>query len=97
MTWLLRSRDQSLRAKQARKAWAQGIILEPGNPELWASCSGCRPTKSGRNKNSPPQRVKNLRADSEKARTSAPLQRWGQVVEVAPHPIVEAVEQSPRP
>ena len=37
MTWLLRSRDQSLSARQARKAWAGGIILEPGNRAACAS------------------------------------------------------------
>ena len=35
MTWLLRSIDQSLRARQARRACAAGIILEPGS---WAAC-----------------------------------------------------------
>jgi len=30
MTWLLRSMDQSFKAKEARKACWAGIILEPG-------------------------------------------------------------------
>src|SRR5208337_3551411 len=75
MTWLLRSTDQSLRARQARKAWAGGIILEPGSRAAWASVSTGRRARWGKNKNKPPQSVKNWRGTSESARTSATASR----------------------
>src|ERR1019366_860558 len=61
ITWLFRSMDQSLRARQARKAWAQGIILEPGKPAASAICSVSKRANSGRNRKRPPQLVKNRR------------------------------------
>src|SRR2546426_10241990 len=54
MTRLLCSRDQSLSAKQARKACAGGIIREPGRRAAWASVSTGRRASSGRDRNRPP-------------------------------------------
>src|ERR1019366_8560683 len=54
ITWLFRSMDQSLSAKQHRKACWAGIILEPGKPAAWASFSTSKRTRSATNRNSPP-------------------------------------------
>src|SRR2546422_10916973 len=82
ITRLLCSSDQSLRARQARKAWAGGIILEPGRRAASARASTGRPANSGKNRNRPPHSVKKRRGVSDKARTSATAWtvgrgRWG--------------------
>ena len=59
MTWLLRSMDHSLSASAQRRACDAGIILEPGSLAREASSWICRRTRSGRNRNKPPQRVVN--------------------------------------
>src|SRR2546422_313312 len=71
MTWLCRSMDQSLRARQLRNACSAGIILDPGIWLLWANWSNFRRTRSGTNKNRPPQRVVNVRGARDRFRTSA--------------------------
>src|SRR6266498_4298617 len=71
MAWLLRSIDQSLRAKQARKACSEGIIFDPGRWALWASLWSCRCTMSGRKRNRPPQWVTKERSLRWNWRTSA--------------------------
>ena len=71
ITWLLRSMAQSLSARQARSAWARGIIFEPGSRAVSAIGSSLRRTRSGTNRNNPPQRVTNRRGARSKVRASA--------------------------
>src|ERR1017187_3273447 len=59
MTWLLRSIDHNLSASAARKACSAGIIADPGSLAAPARFSTPSRTRSGTNKNSPPQLVAN--------------------------------------
>ena len=61
MTWLLCSIDHSLSASIERSACSAGIILEPGRPARLASDSTSSATKSGTNKNRPPDRLETAR------------------------------------
>ena len=59
MTWLFRSIDHNLSASAARRACSGGIIADPGSLVAPARSSTPRRTRSGTNKNSPPQLVVN--------------------------------------
>src|SRR2546422_2727834 len=84
MTWLCRSMDQSLRARQLRNACSAGIILDPGIWLLWANWSNFRRTRSGTNKNRPPQRVVNVRGARPEFR-SDPFQNRASLIEHSGH------------
>src|SRR6266446_6005173 len=53
MMWLLRSIAHSLSASEARSAWADGTMREPGSLAACASASLSSRTRSGTNRNSP--------------------------------------------
>src|SRR5450631_3924144 len=64
--------DHNLSASAARKACSAGIIADPGSLAAPARLSTSRRTRSGTNKNSPPQLVINcVPGASVKVRTSA--------------------------
>src|SRR5450756_1756001 len=80
MRWLLCSMDQSLSARQARKAWAAGIIREPGKRAVSAQVATAKRARSGRKRNRPPQQVKKWRGARENCRASATASRVGRGV-----------------
>ena len=72
MTRLLCSSDQNLRARQARRAWAGGIILEPGSRAASAKLVDGQPDQVGQEQEQARRsRVGKRAGRSEKARTSA--------------------------
>jgi hypothetical protein len=80
ITWLLRSIDHSLSAREARSAWADGTMREPGSLAACAHASLSSRTRSGMNKNNPPVLVVNSRGVSTKSPTLATASTLGPIL-----------------
>jgi hypothetical protein len=76
MTWLLRSIAHNLRASEARSAWADGIMREPGSLAACAQASLSSRTRSGMNRNSPPVVLKHDNALAALSTPTALIDWW---------------------